>query len=277
MEPVRVFGTGKNLRVSTRTAAKVDDAAGKIATKLRTISVVAVQEHDPVCGKRLDQLELGACNACLAIGKVLNVRGANIGDDAPVGHGDARQRGNLARVVHAHLDHGKFVLRHQAQQLQGQAKAVVQVALRFENAKFCAERRSNGFLGGGFSRRARDGNDAASPLAAHMVGQHLHRSERVFGDEKRMGERGIGQGSGTRARNDSGHGAAFERRDQKVVPVVMLATNSKKKLIGCNGARVDGVSGRNQRARILHAGRRLEHCSCAHHCFCKREIHCPSR
>jgi hypothetical protein len=61
-----------------------------------------------------------------------------------------------------------------------------------------------------------------------MVGQHLHCRERVFGDEKRMRQHSIGQGSGTRARNDSGNSTAFERRGQKVVPIVTLAANCKK-------------------------------------------------
>ncbi len=151
VQAIGVFGAGENLRISTGTAAEVNDAAGKIAPKLRGVGIVAVQEHDPICWKRLDEFELCARNACLAVGKILNVRGADVGDDAPVGRGDARQCGNLARVVHAHLDHGDFMLRHQAQQLQGQAEVVVQVTLGFEDAKFCAERRSNGFLCGGFS------------------------------------------------------------------------------------------------------------------------------
>ena len=173
MQAVGVLDGRKNLRIGAGTAAEVDDAAGKIAAKLRSVGVVAVEEGDAVRGQRGDQLEFGASNARLALGKIFNVRGADVGDHAPVGRGDARQRGNLAGVIHAHLDHGEFVLRHEAQQLQGQAEIVIQIALGFEDAELCAERGGDGFLGGGFPGRAGDGHHAPAPLAAHMVSQRF--------------------------------------------------------------------------------------------------------
>ena len=103
------------------------------------------------------------------------MRGADVGDDAPVGRGDAGQGGDLAGVVHAHLDDGDLVLRLQAQQLQRQAEGVVEIALRLEHVELCAERGGDGFLGGGFAGRAGDGHDALAPLAAHMRGQRLQR------------------------------------------------------------------------------------------------------
>ena len=43
-----------------------------------------------------------------------------------------------------------------------------------------------------------------------------------------MGKRGIGQGSGARARHHGGHGAALEGRGDKVVAVEPLAANREK-------------------------------------------------
>ena len=51
----------------------------------------------------------------------------------------------------------------EAQKLQGQAEAVVQIALGLEDVELCAQRRSHGFLGRGLSRRAGNGNHAACP------------------------------------------------------------------------------------------------------------------
>ncbi len=184
------------------------------------------------------------------VGKVFNVRGADVGDHAPVGRGDAGQRGNFAGVIHAHLDDRDFVLGHEAQQLQRQAEVVVQIALRFEHVEFCAERGGHGFLGGGFSGRAGDGDDAAAPLAAHVRGQRLQGDERIFGDQERVGKRGIGQGSGARARDDGGDCAALECGGDEIVAVEALAAHGKEQLAGRDGARVNGVAGRDQRAGV---------------------------
>ena len=54
-------------------------------------------------------------------------------------------------MIHAHLDDRDFVLRREAQKLQGQAETVVQIALGFEDVELCAERGGRGFLGGGFA------------------------------------------------------------------------------------------------------------------------------
>ncbi len=156
------------------------------------------------------------------------MRSADVGDDAPVGRGDARQRGDFAGVVHAHFDDRDFVLGHEAQQLQRQAEAVIQIALRLEHVELCAERGGDGFLGGGFSGRAGDGDNAPAPLAAHMSGERLHREQRIFGDEERVGESGIGQGSGARARDDGGDGSALECCNDKIVAVVAARREQQK-------------------------------------------------
>ena len=109
VQAVKIFRDGENLRIGAGAGAEVDDAAGKIAAKLRDVGIVAVEESDAVGGQRGDQLKLGAGDAGLAFSEVLNMRGADVGDDAPVGRGDAGKRGNFASVVHAHFDDGDFV------------------------------------------------------------------------------------------------------------------------------------------------------------------------
>ena len=228
VQAIEIFGDRENLRVGAWAAAEIHHAAVKIAAKLRGVGIVAIQEGDAVRGQRCNQFEFGAGNAGLALFEVLNVRRAHVGDHAPVGRGDARQGGDLAGVIHAHLDDGDFVLRREAQQLQGQAEAVVEIALGLEDVELCAQRRGHGFLGGGFSRRAGDGDDEPAPLAANMRGQRLQREERIFGDEKRTGERGIGQGSDARARHDGGDGSALERGGHKVMAIEALAAHRKE-------------------------------------------------
>jgi len=160
--------------------------------------------------------------------------------------------------------------------LQRQPEVVVEVAFGFEDAKLCAERGRDSFLGSSFSGRSGDGDNAAAPLAAHMVGQGLHGGEWVFCNQERMGERGVGQGSDARARDDRAHGPALESCGNKVVAVEAFAAHSKKEIAGSDGARVNRVAGRDGCACIGHAGRGFEHRTGAHCHFCKREVHCPT-
>ncbi len=230
--PARSSCDGDDLRIGAGALAKVDDAAGKIAAELRDVGVAAVEESDAVGGQRGDEFELGAGDAGLAFGEVFNVRGADVGDDAPVGRGDAGERGDFAAVVHAHFDDGDFVLGLEAQQLQRQAEGVVEIALRLEHAELCGERGGDGFLGGGFAGRAGDGDDAPAPLAAHMRGQRLQGEQRIFGDEQRHGQRGVGQRGHARARDDGGDGAAGEGGGDEIVAVETLAAHGKEQVAG---------------------------------------------
>ncbi len=163
-----------------------------------------MRKIDAIGRQRVHQLEFRAGDAGLAVGKVLNVRRAHVGDHAPVRRGYQRQGGDFAGVVHAHLDDRELVLRFEAQQLQRQAKAIVEIALGLEDVELCAQSGGNRFLGGGLSGRAGDGHHALAPLAANVRGQGLEGDERVFGDEQRRGQRGVRQGGDPRARNHRG-------------------------------------------------------------------------
>ena len=107
------------MRVGAGTDAEVDDLPVEVAAELRDIGVGAVEKGDAVRGQRCDQLKLGARDAGLTFGEVFDVRGADVGDDTPVGRGNAGEGGDFAQVVHAHLDDGVFVLG-----LEGAAVAV---------------------------------------------------------------------------------------------------------------------------------------------------------
>ena len=104
-EAILVFRNVQNLRIGARPGAEINRAAGKVAAKLSRIFIVAIEERDAGCRQRGDQLEFGAGDAGLAVRESLNVRGAHVGDHAPVGSGDPGQRGDFAGVVHAHLHH----------------------------------------------------------------------------------------------------------------------------------------------------------------------------
>ena len=133
--------TSRICGIGARTDAEVDDLPVEIAAELRDIRVGAVEERDAVGGQRGDQFEFGARDAGLALGEILDVRGADVGDDAPVGRGDAGEGCDFAQVVHAHLDDGILVLGLEAKELQRQAEGIVEIAMRFEYVEFCARAR----------------------------------------------------------------------------------------------------------------------------------------
>ena len=88
-----------------------------------------MRKATPFSGSAGDEFKLSACDAGLALSKVFNVRSAHVGYDAPVGYGDARERGDFAKVVHAHFDDGDLMLWLETEKLQRQPEAVVEVAL----------------------------------------------------------------------------------------------------------------------------------------------------
>ncbi len=138
------------------------------------------------------------------------MRGADVGDHTPVGRGDAGECSDFAEVIHAHFNDGEFVFGFETQQLKRQAEGVVEIALRLEDVEFCAERGGDGFLGGGFAGRASDGNNALAPLAAYVGCESLEGDQRVFSDEKRNGEGGVGKRGDLCAGNYGGDGTAFD-------------------------------------------------------------------
>ena len=179
-------------------------------------------------------------------------------------------------MIHAHLDDGKVVLGLQAQQLQRQAVRVVEIALRLEHLETRAQRGGYGFLGGGLSGRAGDRDDLLPPLAAHVRGQRLQGEQRIVGNEERHGQRGIGQRGHARPRYHRGNGSALHGGSNKVVAVEALAAHGKKQLARRDGARVDRVALRDQRAGMRNARRGLQHRAGSHRGFSKRKIHCSS-
>ncbi len=166
-------------------ASEIDSLAAEVATELADIRIVAVQKGDAIGGQRLDQFILGARNAADAVGKVLRMRVADIGDHAPVGRCDPGQRGNFAGVRHAHLNHGDIVCGLQLEQLQRQSEAIVQIALRFEHFEMRGQHGGDGVLGRGLAGAPGDGDDALAPVAANRRSQRLQWNKWiVFNDDQ---------------------------------------------------------------------------------------------
>ncbi len=168
------------------------------------------------------------------------------------------------------------MLRLQAQQLQRQAEAVVEIALGPEHIEFRAQRDGNRLLGGGLAGRAGDGHHALAPLPADVRGQGLQGCERLLGDQQRRGQRGVGQRGDACARNHRGYGPAFDGGGHKIVAVEAFPTHREEELAWSDSARVNRVAAHHQRAGVGHAGRRLQHRTRANGRFCQGEFHATS-
>jgi hypothetical protein len=68
----------------------------KVPPELAHVGIVAIEECDPMSGQALHQLIFGARDARHAIGKILRVGAADVGDDTPIGVSDAGQRRDFA-------------------------------------------------------------------------------------------------------------------------------------------------------------------------------------
>ena len=101
------------------------------------------------------------------------------GDHAAVGLRQFRQRGNLARVRHAHLDDGDLVLGLQLQQLQRQAKVVVEIALRLQHAVPGRQNMRDDFLGGGLAGGTGHADQRLAPKSPHGRSELLQSGKRV--------------------------------------------------------------------------------------------------
>ncbi len=109
--------------------------------------------------QRLGQFRLGLLNA-LDGAQPAQVAGTHVGDDAHVRAAKFTQARDFAGVVHAHLQDGPLVLVIQAEQGQGQALFIVQVAGRGERDKALLDDRRGQLFSTRLAYTARDADDA---------------------------------------------------------------------------------------------------------------------
>ncbi len=155
----------------------------------------------------------------------LGVRGGDEREHADLGLGDAAELGDIAGLVHPHLDDGEAVPRLEAEQHHGDADAVVEVARRAVDlaGEEPLGERGDGDPGGGLARRSGDGDDGAvrpsgAPAAGVSARQVAERAQRRRdADDRNPGHRRDG------ALHDHGARARRGGRRDVIVPVVRLA------------------------------------------------------
>ncbi len=118
------------------------------------------------------------------------MHGADIGDDTHGGLGQVTQERYFSGHIKAHLQHGPLVTGTQAQQGEGQADFVIQIALVFEGVIALAKHFGHQFFGGRFADAAGYSDYAHVELFPPKAGDGLQRFQAVFHPQQ---ERDLGQ------------------------------------------------------------------------------------
>ena len=108
-----------------------------------------------------------------------HVRIADIGPDADVRPGDADERANLARVVHAQLDDSHVRPRRQPDERQRQPDVVVEIPVVSHHAILRFQKRRCHFLRRGLARAAGDRHHFRARRRSNRRRQRLQRDGRI--------------------------------------------------------------------------------------------------
>ena len=172
--------------------AEADDAMSPCQfLPQRRMRVVGVDHGDTVSGQTLENLSLGASHR-LHRAQTRQMGGLGIDDQRHIGPGDPGQIGDLARMVHAHLDHGVAMGSAQSEQRQRHADVVIQVALGREHlldlASLRSQDRGNHFLHRGLAAAAGERHHGNGEAAAPVTGQLTQSKARIL-DNQQTGNR----------------------------------------------------------------------------------------
>ena len=106
----------------------------KVASELRDVLIVRVQDGCSSGGQGFDQFVLGPRNGAHGF-EVLQVNRRHNRDHSDFRLRDLRQRCDLAGVRHAHFDHGYLMVRFQFEKHEGQPEMIVEIAFRLQYAE----------------------------------------------------------------------------------------------------------------------------------------------
>ena len=140
--------------------------------------IVGIQDRDAVGRQGFDQFALGQRHALDGI-EELHVRVSDVGDHADLRPRDGRQLANLARVIHAHLQHGDAAVIGQAQNRKRNAHMVIEIADRLAHRQCGGEQMRDGILGRSLAGDAGDADDRPAPARPRPARQRLQGRQRI--------------------------------------------------------------------------------------------------
>ena len=151
-----------------------------------------------------------------------------------------RQAGDLARMVHAHLDHTHAVRIAEPQQRERHADVVVEVAPRGKGSLCAQVRHQNGgdhFLGRGLAVAAGDGNQRALETTTPAARQRTQRTAGI-GHPQRGHANALGEHFGQHGGRTGVDGSVNES-----MAIEAVAAQRDVQVTGAYGARIGGDAG----------------------------------
>ena len=186
------------------------------------VVVAADEGAAAVRGQEVVQLALAAAYA-LRTAEAVEVRTADVGNQAVVGLGDRAEQGDFAAGAGTHLHYAELRVARHGEQREGHADVVVEVALCGARAEPLGQHAVHEFLGRGLAVAAREGEDRDAQGPAVFAGQLLEGGQRV-GHEQRA--RNLGRH--VRVVHHGGRGAGGEGRGGEDVAVEGRATQREE-------------------------------------------------
>ena len=170
------------------------------------------------------------------------MRGPHLGDDAKGGLGARREAADLAKVVHAHLEHEHLRIRRGRQDGERQPDEVVVVARRGVHTVALGKARRQDVLGRGLADRSGHADDRAAQAGAIALGKAQQELGGVIaGKDGAPTLAGHGDDLVLRvARHHDRARAQLDRLEREVVAVHALAGKGHEDGVRLDGARVDG-------------------------------------
>ena len=201
---------------------------------------VSRQNGSAAALQSLEDLGLRLRNALLAIGKIPDVHGQHVRDDGDVWARHARERTDLARMIHADLDHGEIDVGRHPRECQRHTPVIVERLLGRMHLARCCETRAQHFLGAGLAGAACHGDDACirSETCARCHGNTTERRQRIVDADKRP--------CICRRVEVAPHERCdcppFESSTDKIVPITRIGERDED-LARCERARIDRKAG----------------------------------
>ena len=171
-----------------------------------------------------------------------------VGDQPDLRPGDGGQPGDLAGVVHPHLDHRGLVVRAEAEERQRHAHLVVEVPLGLQDRAAGGQDGGHHLAGGGLAVGAGHRHHRQVEAAAVVA---RHRAERGQGVGHQQARQAAGRGGGVG--DHRGGRAGPGGGGQEGVGVEALAAQRHEEGAGRRGAGVGGHPGQRGRRRLQPA------------------------
>lgn len=168
---------------------------------------------------------------------------------ATSGGGDPGQDPQLSGGAHAHLEDGRFVVRPEPEEREGQSQAVVEVALGLEDAETAGEQGCRELLGRRLADAPGDAHDLDRPPGEDVAGERLEGGHRILD----LDEAEVLDGEGDRTGDDGARRAPGRRGADEVVAVSLPDDGEEEPARGAQPG-VDAVAFEGQRGGALQDG-----------------------